>query len=203
MDRHGHAGVVSGIFPISGSGRIFGRAVTVELGPSSGQVGTRHLGTAAIEAAVPGDIIVVGHRGRTDCAGWGGNLSLAAHLAGVAGLVIDGACRDITEAAALGFPIFGRAATPRTARGRVREVAYQQPVIVSDVVVRPGDLVIADSCGVVVVGWEHEETVMSTAVGIVVKEEAMAAAIRAGTPVSEAMGASYESMIQTSPEGHQ
>lgn len=192
LDRLGHPGVVPGVVALAGPLRILGRAVTVELGPAGPEIPSRHLGTAAVEAASTGDVIVVAHRGRTDCAGWGGNLSLAAHLAGLSGVVVDGACRDVAEAESLGFPLFARAATPRTARGRVCEVSYQRPVIFGDLVVRPGDLVIADRCGVVFVNQDWEEPAMEAAVEIIHKEAAMWAAIKSGMPVSQVMGSSYE-----------
>jgi len=200
LDQFGLTGVVAGVIPLAGPARIVGRAVTVELGPVGKSAPSRHLATAAIEIAAPGDVIVIAHRGRTDCSGWGGNLSLAAHLAGLAAVVVDGACRDVAEAAALGFSVFARAATPRTARGRVCEHSHQQPVIFGDVVVRPGDLVIADTCGVVIVDQEHEESIMTAALGILQREAAMTAAIRSGIPISTVMGPSYERMIEQSRE---
>jgi regulator of RNase E activity RraA len=195
LDRFGHSGVVSGIRSLGNDVRVVGRAVTVELGPAAERTSSPvHLGVAAIEEATAGNVVVVAHRGRTDCAGWGGNLSRAALRRGIAGAVVDGACRDVSEAAALGFPVFCRATTPRTARGRVCELSYQRPVIICDVAVHPGDLVIADGCGVVFVRQEWEAAVAAAAAEIIAKEAAMAAAIDSGTPVREVMGADYERM---------
>src|SRR5260370_29280596 len=106
LDRFGHSGVVSGIVSLVGDALIVGRAVTVELGPVEEMTSSQHLGTAAIEAATAGDVIVVAHRGPTDCAGWGGNLSRAALRRGLVGAVVDRPCPDSAEAAALGCPIF-------------------------------------------------------------------------------------------------
>lgn len=203
LDRFGHPGLVQGIVPLVRTDRVVGRAVTVELGPASDAVPTRHLGTGAVEAAAPGDVIVVAHRGRMDCAGWGGILSRAAHQVGVGGVVVDGACRDVGEAEAMGFPVFGRGPTPRTARGRVVELSYQRDVVVGDVVVRPGDLVVADSSGVVVVSQAWEEPVMTAALEITRREAAMVAAVEAGTPVSQVMGAGYERMTLANRGGEE
>jgi 4-hydroxy-4-methyl-2-oxoglutarate aldolase len=195
LDRLGHNGVVLGIRHPGGNARIVGRAVTVELGPvAKGTSSSRHLGVAAIEEAAAGDVIVIAHRGRTDCAGWGGNLSRAALRTGIAGAVVDGACRDLGEAAAIGFPVFCRDATPRTARGRVCELSYQHPVIIDGVAVHPGDLVIADECGVVFVRKDYETSVAKAAAEIMAKETAMSGAIDAGVPLREVMGADYERM---------
>ncbi|MGH2598931.1 MAG: RraA family protein, partial [Dehalococcoidia bacterium] len=121
MDRHGLTGVADAIRPLTSTARVAGRVVTAKLKPKGDEEPTRHLGTAAIEAAAPGDVIVIDHQGREDAAGWGGILSTAAQHRGVRGVIVDGACRDVDEARALGFPVFATAATPRTARGRVVE----------------------------------------------------------------------------------
>jgi 4-hydroxy-4-methyl-2-oxoglutarate aldolase len=195
LDRLGYNGVVSGIRYLGGNARIVGRAVTVELGPAAQRMSSSlHLGVAAIEEATAGDVIVIAHRGRTDCAGWGGNLSRGALRKGVTGAVVDGASRDVAEAAAIGFPVFCRDATPRTARGRVCELSYQQPVIIGDVAVHPGDLVIADDCGVVFVRKDCEDSVAKAAAEIMAKESSISAAIDSGAPLRAVMGSDYERM---------
>ena len=94
-------------------------------------------------------MIVVGHPGGA-AAGWGGILSLAAHLRGVEGVVVDGPARDIDEAAALGYAVFARSATPVTARGEWPS-GWNVPVTVGVITVAPGDLVLGDRHGVVFV----------------------------------------------------
>ncbi len=186
--------VVIGLADLTGRHQIAGRAVTVLLGPATAEVASRHLCTAAIESAERGDVIVVAHQGRLDCAGWGGNLSRAAQMRGVAGTILDGAVRDVDEAANIGYPVFAAGATPRTARRRAQEVAWGVAVEIGGVSVRPGDLVVADATGIVVVPLEHAERVITAAAAIVEREAAMAAAIAAGTAVSTVMGRNYERM---------
>lgn len=65
--------------------------------------------------------------------------------------MIDGAARDVDEANDLGYPVFGRSATPRTARGRAVEVACQTPISFAGGRVNPGDYVIADQTGIVII----------------------------------------------------
>ena len=72
---------VVGIGNLTGLAKVAGRAVTVQLGAPRPTPSTRHLCTAAIEAAGDDDVIVIDHQGRTDCAAWGGNLSRAAAVA--------------------------------------------------------------------------------------------------------------------------
>jgi 4-hydroxy-4-methyl-2-oxoglutarate aldolase len=183
---------ITGLGNLTGRRRIAGRAVTVLLGPPTGEPSTRHLCTTAIEAAGPGDVIVVAHQGRLDCAGWGGNLSRAAQGRGVEGTIVDGAMRDVDEAADIAYPVFATGATPRTARRRTQEHAWNVPVEIAGVTVNPGDLIVADATGIIVIAAEHSQQVIATAVDIVAKEAAMAADIAAGIPVSTVMGTNYE-----------
>src|SRR4051812_49552382 len=119
LDRLGLVGAVAGLRPMWPCPRVAGRVVTVKLKPATGERPSRHLGTAAVEAATPGDVIVVDHGGRAEAAGWGGILSLAAKVKGVGGVIVDGACRDVDESRDVRLPVFARSATPRTARGRI------------------------------------------------------------------------------------
>jgi 4-hydroxy-4-methyl-2-oxoglutarate aldolase len=197
LDKLKLSGVVSGLPQLAGSGRIAGRAVTMRLGigaPPAGPV--RHLGTAAVEAADAGDVIVVEQKSGVEAGSWGGILTLGAQLRGVAGVVADGPVRDIDEARAYGFPVFARGCTARTARGRIVELASNEPVEIGDVLVSPGDYVIADGSAVIFIKPEHVERVLEAAEAIVAREAAMADALRAGRPITEVMGANYENMLK-------
>lgn len=195
LERGGRPQAVVGLCQIGASRSIAGRAVTVQLGEAAGARPSRHLCTAAVDASGPDDVIVIANDGRVDCASWGGLLSLAASLRGVEGVVIDGACRDVAEAIELGLPVYGRAAVAVTARGRVVEQAWNQPVRILGTTVRPGDLVIADASGVAFVPQAAEEEVIAAAEEIAAREAAMAEALRRGAPIAEVMGASYESLL--------
>lgn len=202
LDRLGLPGTVDGLHPCSGDGLVAGRVVTVQLGPPSPQVSSRHLCTAAVESAGATDVIVVAHQGRSDCAGWGGNLSRAARVKGIRGTIVDGAVRDADEARAIGYPVLATGTTPRTARGRAQEHAWNVPVRIGRdpraVTVATGDFVIADATGVVFVGADRIEDVLAAADAIAEQEAAMAAAIDRGEPVGQVMGAAYEGMLDGS-----
>src|SRR5215813_4679803 len=160
LEALGGFGAVGGIVPTWECGRVAGRARTVllrRLAPGESPPLGPHLGARTVEAGEPGDVVVVAHAGRSDSAGWGGLLSAAALSAGLRGCLVDGACRDVDDAVALGFPLFARSTTPATARGRTVEDAYEVPVRLGDVTVRPGDYVVADRTGVVVIPAETVE----------------------------------------------
>src|SRR5450755_799177 len=119
LDKLGLKGSVTGIRRFSTDKRIAGRVLTVKLDRAEGRSNTRHLCTAAIEAAQPGDIIVAEQSTGLDAACWGGNLAIGAKMRGVAGVIVEGPVRDIDDCARIEFPVFARSHTARTARGRI------------------------------------------------------------------------------------
>jgi regulator of RNase E activity RraA len=178
--------------------RIAGRAVTMKIKPVGLEKPKQHLGTQAIAAAQAGDIIVVDNGGRPDSSCWGGLLSLAAKAKGISGIVIDGACRDIDESRDVGFPVYACGAVPMTARGRVMQESFNREIQFAGVQVHPGDLVIADGSGVVIIPRAKEEDVIREAEIIAATEARMAEGIRQGLAVTEVLeNLGYESMLET------
>jgi 4-hydroxy-4-methyl-2-oxoglutarate aldolase len=196
LDKLGLKGAVTGIHRFTTEQRIAGRVLTVKLDRAEGRSNTRHLCTTAIDAATPGDIIVVEQRTGLDAASWGGNLAIGAKTRKVAGVIVEGPARDIDDCRKLDFPVFARSHTSRTARGRIVEVATGEPITVGDVEVNPGDYAVADGSGVVFIAASDIARVLETAEAIVAREEAMAQALRDGVPISQVMGANYESMLK-------
>ena len=198
LDALGLPGAVGGIGPVWEGARVVGRVRTVKLAEGAPPAGASpvHLGARAIEACMPGDVIVVDNAGRTGMGGWGGLLSLAASLRGVAGVVVDGACRDVDEAREMGFPAFARAPVCSTARGRVHEFSSGDPVVVSGMPVAPDDIVMADGSGIVFLTAASAAAVVERAEQILARERDMQRALRAGVAVSDVLGGSYEHMLR-------
>ena len=180
LDSLSLKGATWGVRPQWPCPRIVGRAVTMKIKPAGLQQPTQHLGTAPIEATQPGDIIVIDNGGKLEFSCWGGLLALSAKLKGVSGVVIDGASRDIDEARELEFPVYARGVVPMTARGRIVQESFNEEIQFAGVQCRPGDLVIADGSGVVIIPKEKEEEVVTVAEAIFAKEQEMAAGIRKG-----------------------
>jgi regulator of RNase E activity RraA len=195
LDRMSIAGAVLGLQAFSTSKRIAGRAITVQLGPADGRKTQRHLCTAAVEAGGPGDIIMVANEGRTHVGAWGGLLSLAAKIRNIEGVIVDGACRDLDESREMGLPVYTRAGIAITARSRIVEYDWNVPVTMSGVLVSPGDYVIADASGVLVIPSKHADQVIAVAERIAEKERLMAADIRSGRSISTVMGKDYETLL--------
>lgn len=175
--------------------RIFGRAVTLKLEAFRGDVPKRHLGTAAIEAAKPGEIILVQHQARADCAGWGGLLSTAALAKGISGVVVDGLVRDVDESESLGLPVFARGATPVTARNKVVETATNVAIDFAGIAVAPGDFILADGSGVVAIQSARIGEVVQAARDMLALENGIRAALARGRSIGEAMSESYERAV--------
>ncbi len=180
LDSLSLKGATFGVRPQWSCPRIVGRAVTMKIKPAGIEQPKQHLGTAPIEAAQPGDIIVVDNGGKLEFSCWGGLLALSAKLKGISGVVIDGASRDIDEARELEFPVYARGAVPMTARGRVVQESFNQEIQFAGVQCRPGDLVIADASGVVIIPKEREVEAVAAAETIYAKEQEMADGIRKG-----------------------
>lgn len=200
MDKLGLPPAVSGIEQRSTTRRIAGRVVTYRLvaaAQAPQQEGApRHLGTSAIEMAQPGEVIVVEQRSGVDAGSWGGILSLGAKMRGIAGVIADGPVRDIDEARTYDFPVYSRALTARTARGRVAEADAGRSVRIGDVTVGTGDYVVADASGVVFIPAADIGRLLDAAEHIAGREAAMAKALLGGARITEVMGADYEHMLK-------
>ena len=197
LDSLQMSGAESGIPRRSTRQRIAGVVQTVKLHDQPPAGGSkRHLGTAAIESADNHTIIVVEQRTGIDCAGWGGVLANAAKVKGVRGVIMEGPARDIDEYEEIGFPVFSRFTTPHTARGRVYEQSFGEPIQVGEARVAAGDYVIADASGIVFIPEARAEEVIAIAEKIAEKERLMTADVLAGKPVSEVMGTNYENMLE-------
>ena len=189
LDGFGRAGVLSGVRPLWPVPRVVvGRVRTLRFGPREpGSGPTAHLGTELVETAERGDVVLVDAGGRTDVSSWGGILGAAAVQAGIAGVVIDGACRDIGESEQLGLPVFGKAVVPTSARGRIVQLGMDEEITVCGVPARTGDLLVADVCGAVVVPADLAEQVVELAERIAAREREMVAAVRSGRSVVDVM----------------
>jgi 4-hydroxy-4-methyl-2-oxoglutarate aldolase len=183
MDKLALRGAVIGIRPMFASQRLVGRAVTIKITAAGMTKSKTHLGIEAIACAQAGDVIVIDNHGDLTNNCWGEVLSCAAKVKGVAGVVVDGAARDLDACEEMGFPVFARAAVPITARGRIMQEAFNCMIRLGDVQVRPGDIIVADINGVVVIPDEKIDDVVREAETLMETEEKMKADLLAGMDV--------------------
>ena len=183
MDRLGIPGQALGIAPLDRAFRMVGRAFTVRTIPVatvSGTVGDY------IDDVPEGGVVVLDNGGRLDATVWGDILTIMAHRMGLAGTVIHGVCRDASRSLELGYPIFSRGVCMRTGRGRVQSDGYQVPVSLGDVRVDPGDMLVGDADGVVVVPQGRLDDVLAASRDITDAEERIRQEIEAGSRLDEA-----------------
>lgn len=199
LDQLGLPPSVTGLAPFAAQRRISGTIITVRLaaGKPPQDATPRHLCTTAIDMAEPGQVIVVEQRTGIECAGWGGILSNAARERGLSGVIVEGLARDVNEATEIGFPVYARGSTARTARGRIYEIATGESVTVGDLTITSGDWVVADGSGAAFFPADRIGEVLTAAERIASREAAMTKAVLAGHPVSSVMDRDYEHLLET------
>lgn len=145
------------------AGKIVGPAVTVHEVPCADPQPPTHA-LRAIDEADPGSVVCI-DAGGADVAVWGGLMAAGAVTRGIAGAVLDGGVRDVEEIRRdyANLPIYARCTVPATTVGRYCTVSMNEPVVVGGVTVRPGDLIVADTDGVVCVPARHVEAVLEAA----------------------------------------
>jgi 4-hydroxy-4-methyl-2-oxoglutarate aldolase len=145
--------------PIARPVRILGTALTVRL--PEGDVGPMF---AALDMVEPGDVLVVDAGGDRHRACWGEPAAILATARACAGVIVDGAVTDIVALGRLGLPTFARGVSARIGRPLGRESgSVNAPIQCGGVAVHPGDLIVADDDGVVVVPRERVQDVAAEA----------------------------------------
>ena len=164
LDDISFNGVMNNLHPVGLGMKIVGRAVTVQevTGPygsfSTEEFKVGHM----IDAASPGDVIVVANNG-AQVSTWGGMASYSAKLKGIAGLVVDGGVRDREEIVEFSFPTFSKHMVPTPGKTRIKVLSINEPIICAGVRVRHGDIIVGDGTGVLCLPIEHVEKITEEA----------------------------------------
>jgi 4-hydroxy-4-methyl-2-oxoglutarate aldolase len=141
----------------------------------------------AIEAAAPGEILVVDHAASMSDGPFGDVLAEACQARGIAGLVIDGCVRDTTTLRAMGFPVFCRGLCIE-GTDKLRTSPLGAPITLGKTTIHRGDLVVGDEDGVVIVPWAMISAAVAAAREREEKEDALRAALRAGQTTMDLLG---------------
>ena len=170
---------------------LVGRAATALARPAPADQATPALATKhsveMIDDAKPGDVGVIVMEGTLDIAAMGNLMATAAVERGMAGMVLDGAIRDLWDVRRMGLTVYARSKSPRTAVGHYATVARNIPVECGGITVRPGDIIVADEDGVVVVPQERAAEVLKRAQVIDQQESGMFPFIREFKSLSKAI----------------
>lgn len=183
--RRGYLGGV--IAPRIDDRKIVGPAVTVLEEATDEALPPSHA-IELIDEAEAGSVVVISIDGVDDVAVWGGLMTAGAQANGMEGALLDGAVRDITEIRRdFDFQVFARAACPGTTVGRFKTVASMVPVEIDGVTIEPGDIVVADVDGAVIVPRAHAEDVLAKAREIDEREAEQARLIMEAGSLSEGL----------------
>jgi len=183
MDRLGIAGQCLNIKPLDPRFRLTGRAFTILYGPAGSPPGT--VGDY-IEDVPVGGVVVLDNGGRENATVWGDILTWVANRRGVAGTVIDGACRDTHLSRELGYPIYSRSYSMRTGKDRIQVEAMGGPVNIGDARVNQGDILRGDADGVVAIPQAHEDAILTNAEQIDAAEAEIRRLVNEGNTLTEA-----------------
>ncbi len=192
MDELGIVGVVpsSVLQPTIPGRRLVGPALTVlnrrrnvEVADAVARKDSRLGDIEAHNLAKPGDVLVV--QGVPGISSLGGIMASIGKRQGEAGMIIDGACRDVARSRELDLPIWSRGLSPITGKWRVETVGVNVPVRIDGILVQPGDIVIADDVGVCFVPLARAHEVLERARRIAADESRRQVIIDSGTPVPD------------------
>ncbi|MER5887811.1 isocitrate/isopropylmalate family dehydrogenase [Streptomyces sp. NPDC001941] len=187
LDSLGVGGVLAGVAARVPGTRAAGRAFTVSYQPVGDVAGQPFRNAANYLDDVPeGAFVVVDNGGSTACTNWGSLLTALARRRGVRGTALHGSARDVAEIRAAGYPLFSTGVTMVSGKNRVELAATGRDVVVGDVTVRPGDIVVGDDNGVLVVPADRAEEVADRAERVERTEASIAGAVAGGLRLDEA-----------------
>jgi regulator of RNase E activity RraA len=159
--------------------RLVGTAVTVKTLASDLAAAFK-----AIDVCQPGDVVVIDSHGSINTAFWGENMTMSALNRGVIGAVIDGACRDVEEIRRIGFPVICKGVVPNV--GAIAGYGdVNVPIQCAGVAVSPGDVVVVDGNGVVVVPIAEAAAILEKARRLLETEHLLQEKIKAGATIGE------------------
>lgn len=185
LDELGLAGVLPGIHAQrTDQRRIAGRALPVRFEPRSNDPEAWRFGGGVgkpleqvLKTMKDGDVVVIDLGGSDRAAAWGGLASLIAQRRGVRGTVMWGACRDVDEIRAIGYPVWAAAVCPRRSRNDFTFGWIDRPIEIGNVSIASRDYVLADASGVVVVPQSHIDDILALCDRIAAQEAALEAQI--------------------------
>ena len=172
----------SGMKPIDPTVRLAGPALTVDCRPADNLM--LHY---AVQKAKPGDVLVVDAKGFMEAGPWGDVLTIQAQKVGIAGLVIDGCVRDANLIIELGFPVFCRGLSIK-GTGKNQPGKVNVPITMGGVTIQPGDIVVGDRDGLVVVPEADIEAAIASSLAREEKEAGQREAIERGAFTADLLG---------------
>jgi regulator of RNase E activity RraA len=186
LDELGIAGALSGIAAMrEGLGRVCGRALPVRFVRKAKDPEAYRFGGGVgkplekvLKTMKSGDFVVMDLDGARDAAAWGGLASRLAQRRGVRGTIMWGACRDLEEIRAVGYPVWAVGVCPRRSRNEFAFGSINEPITVAGVTIHAGDYVLADESGAVVVPQARAQEALELVARIDAQERALEQQVR-------------------------
>jgi 4-hydroxy-4-methyl-2-oxoglutarate aldolase len=172
--------------PLFDEARVVGRAATIlaaEVYETPAE--PFKLKLALLDDLEPGEVVCCAAQGSTRAAMWGELLSTHTRAKGGRGAIIDGLTRDSWGIVEIGFPVFATGLTPADSKGRLDVIATRVPIGLGGVLVRNGDLVVADYDGALAVPQEIEDEAIERALAKVTGENTVRDVLRAGASIQQ------------------
>ena len=167
-----------------GQGLVVGRALPVHLAPKSNDPNAYRFGGGVgkpleqvLQTMQDGDVVVMDLGGSNRAAAWGGLASRIAQRRGVRGTIMWGACRDVDEIRAIGYPVWSVAVCPRRSRNEFTFGSINQPIVIQGVTIAARDFIVADESGVLCIPQGRLGEVLELAARIADQERALEAQV--------------------------
>lgn len=195
LDSYGVHGVVAASYikPLLPGKRIAGTAVTLRSMPERKTATQASIDKDPIKMSTreiyymsePGDVLVADFGGNLDVSNMGGQSALVGQTSGFVGAVVNGAVRDLPAIREIDYPVWAAGVTPITGKFRMEAMEINGPVRLHDIIVYPGDLIVADDSGICVVPGERIIQLIDEAEKIGAAEDKMRELITTKAPISE------------------
>ena len=188
LDELSIMGVIPGIEARRiGQGLVVGRALPVHLAPKSNDPSAYRFGGGVgkpleqvLQTMQDGDVVVMDLGGSNRAAAWGGLASRIAQRRGVRGTIMWGACRDVDEIRAIGYPVWSVAVCPRRSRNEFTFGSINEPITIQGVTIAARDFIVADESGVLCIPQGRLDEVLALAARIADQERSLEAQVLNG-----------------------
>jgi len=186
LDYLGLDGALLGIKPLAPGEKLLGSAFTVKY--SCYENKPSHFKSAGdyIDGVPKDSVIVIDNEGRDDCTTWGGILTQVAIKKNINGTVVNGAVRDIDYIRQSGYPVYSKSLYMRSGKNRVHKSDEQCNLLISDVVIKPGDIIFGDAHGVIVIPNDITREILKMVKNIQKTEEKIVQAFNDGMLLKDA-----------------
>lgn len=186
LDACGVEGALLNIKPLAPGMKLIGPAYTIRYEANETKNTVFKNAANYIDAVPEHAVLFIDNSGRIDCTVWGELLTRMAVHKNIAGTIIHGAARDAAFIRTANYPLFCSGIYMRSGKNRIHKASEQQPLVVNDVTIHPGDIIFADDNGVLVIPKALLADVIYKAEKIKLTEQNIAAAINAGSSLEQA-----------------